>query len=111
MGSIQAELSFRGLLTRVETGGQPDREQFVVALLNTKNKIIGLNIVSVGVLSSTQVHPREVLKPAILANSSAMILCHNLPSNDLTPSPDDLEVTLKKSSRQQTLSESRYMST
>ncbi|MDO8971436.1 MAG: JAB domain-containing protein, partial [Saprospiraceae bacterium] len=63
--------------------------------LNAKNKIIGLNIVSVGVLSSAQVHPREVLKPAILANSSAMILCHNHPSNDLSPSTDDLEVTRK----------------
>jgi len=77
------------------TRGQPDREQFVVAMLNAKNIIIGLNIVSVGVLSSAQVHPREVLKPAILANSSAMILCHNHPSNDLSPSTDDLEVTRK----------------
>ena len=77
------------------TRGQPDREQFVVALLNAKNKIIGLNIVSVGVLSSAPIHPREVLKPAILANSSAMILCHNHPSNDLSPSTDDLEVTRK----------------
>lgn len=77
------------------TRGQPDREQFVVALLNAKNKIIGLNIVSVGILSSAPIHPREVLKPAILANSSAMILCHNHPSGDLTPSPDDLEVTRK----------------
>jgi DNA repair protein RadC len=77
------------------TRGQPDREQFVVALLNAKNAIIGLNIVSVGVLSSTLVSPREVLKPAILANSAAMILCHNHPSNDLSPSTDDLEVTRK----------------
>jgi DNA repair protein RadC len=77
------------------TRGQPDREQFVVAMLNTKNKIIGLNIVSVGILSSTLVSPREVLKPAILANSSAMILCHNHPSNDLSPSVDDLEITRK----------------
>jgi DNA repair protein RadC len=77
------------------TRGQPDREQFVVAMLNAKNIIIGLNIVSVGVLSSAQVHPREVLKPAILVNSSAMILCHNHPSNDLSPSTDDLEVTRK----------------
>jgi len=77
------------------TRGQPDREQFVVALLNAKNKIIGLNIVSVGVLSSAPIHPREVLKPAILANSSAMILCHNHPSNDISPSTDDLEVTRK----------------
>ena len=77
------------------TKGQPDREQFVVALLNAKNELIGLNIVSVGSLSSAPVHPREVLKPAILANSAAMILAHNHPSNDLDPSPDDLAITKK----------------
>ncbi len=69
------------------TRGQSDRKQFFVAMLNAKNNIIGLNIVSVGALSSAPVHPREMLKPAILCNSSAMILCHNHPSNDLTPCP------------------------
>ncbi|BBO74553.1 DNA repair protein RadC [Desulfosarcina widdelii] len=77
------------------TKGQPDREQFVVTLLNSKNEIIGLNIVSVGGLSSAPVHPREVLKPAILANAAAMVLAHNHPSNDLEPSPDDINVTKK----------------
>ena len=77
------------------TKGQPDREQFVVALLNAKNEMIGLNIVSVGALSSAPVHPREVLKPAILANFAAMILCHNHPSKDLDPSPDDIAITRK----------------
>ena len=77
------------------TKGQPDREQFVVALLNTKNEMIGLNIVSVGALSSAPVHPREVLKPAILGNSAAIILCHNHPSNDLEPSLDDIAITNK----------------
>jgi DNA repair protein RadC len=77
------------------TKGQPDREQFVVALLNAKNEMIGLNIVSVGALSSAPVHPREVLKPAILANAAAMILAHNHPSNDLEPSPDDIAITRK----------------
>ena len=61
----------------IKTQGQPDREQFCVILLSVKNEIIGLNIVSIGGLSSASVHPREVLKPAILANSAAMILCHN----------------------------------
>ncbi len=75
--------------------GQPDREQFVVVLLNAKNEMIGLNIVSVGGLSSAAVHPREVLKPAILANSAAMILSHNHPSNDLEPSHDDIAITRK----------------
>jgi len=76
-----------------KTQGQPDREQFCVILLNTKNEIIGLNIVSTGDLSSAKVHPREVLKPAILSNSAAMILCHNHPSGDLSPSPEDIEIT------------------
>ena len=77
----------------IKTQGQPDREQFCVILLNSKNEIIGLNIVSIGGLSSASAHPSEVLKPAILANSAAIILCHNHPSNNLEPSPDDLAIT------------------
>ena len=81
--------------TLILNKGQPDREQFVVLLLNTKNEVIGLNIVSVGALSSAPVHPREVLKPAILANSAAIILAHNHPSNDLSPSQEDIGITRK----------------
>ena len=77
----------------IESQGQPDREQFCVILLNAKNEIIGLNIVSTGNLSSAPVHPREVLKPAILSNSAAMILSHNHPSGDMSPSPEDIEIT------------------
>ncbi len=77
----------------IESQGQPDREQFCVIMLNSKNEIIGLNIVSTGDLTSAQVHPREVLKPAILSNSAAMILCHNHPSGDLSPSPEDIAIT------------------
>jgi DNA repair protein RadC len=77
------------------TKGQPDREQFVLVLLNAKNKMIGLNIVSVGGLSSAPVHPREVLEPAILANAAAMILAQNHPSKDLEPSSDDIAITRK----------------
>ena len=90
--SQQAQALIQNLIL---TKGQPDREQFVVALLNAKNEMIGLNIVSVGGLSSAPVHPREVLKPAILANAAAMILAHNHPSNDLEPSPDDIAITKK----------------
>ncbi|MCA1787179.1 MAG: JAB domain-containing protein [Desulfobacteraceae bacterium] len=79
----------------ISTLGQPDREQFCVILLNTKNKIIGLNIVSVGDLRHAVVHPREVLKCAILANASSMILCHNHPSEDLIPSVSDKKITEK----------------
>ena len=83
----------RALKSLIEAQGQPDREQFCILMLNAKNKIIGLNIVSTGSLSSATVHPREVLKPAILANSAAMILCHNHPSGTLTPSPEDIAIT------------------
>ena len=75
--------------------GQPDREQFCVLMLNAKNMIIGMNIVSIGGVSSAPVHPREVLKPAILANACALILAHNHPSGDLTPSNADKAITQK----------------
>lgn len=77
----------------IQTRGQPDREQFCIILLNAKNQMIGVNIVSTGCLTSASVHPREVLKPAILANACGMILCHNHPSNDLTPSEADIYLT------------------
>ncbi len=70
-----------------------DREHFVVMLLNGKNRIIGINTVSIGSLSSSLAHPREVLKPAILCNAAAIIVAHNHPSGQLTPSPEDLDVT------------------
>jgi DNA repair protein RadC len=75
------------------TRGQPDREQFIVAMLNSNNALIGFNIVSVGSLSAAPVHPREVLKPAIIASSASIILCHNHPSGNLQPSEDDRLVT------------------
>jgi DNA repair protein RadC len=75
--------------------GQPDREQFCVLMLNAKNVTIGMNIVSVGGLTSAPVHPRDVLKPAILANAAALILSHNHPSGDLTPSSADKAITQK----------------
>jgi DNA repair protein RadC len=79
----------------IKTYGQSDREQFCVALLNNKNEVIGLNIVSIGVVSYAHVHPREVLKPAILASATAMILCHNHPSEDVSPSREDESITAR----------------
>ncbi len=88
--SSEAQIVIRNLINAL---GQPDREQFCVLLLDAKNKTIGLNIVSTGSLSSAAVHPREVLKPAILANASAMILAHNHPSGELMPSAEDKAIT------------------
>ncbi|MBU7006321.1 RadC family protein [Phosphitispora fastidiosa] len=70
-----------------------DRENFVVMMVDTKHKIIGINTVSVGTLNSSPVHPREVFKPAMLANAAAVILGHNHPSGEVKASPEDIEVT------------------
>ena len=69
------------------------KEQFVVILLNNKNKVIGTEVVSEGSLSSSIVHPREVYAPAILHHAAAIMVAHNHPSGDPKPSTEDEEVT------------------
>ena len=69
------------------------KEQFVVILLNNKNKVIGTEVVSEGSLSSSIVHPREVFAPAILHHAAAIMAAHNHPSGDPKPSIEDEEVT------------------
>lgn len=71
----------------------PDVETFIVVLLSTRRKIIGHTVVSTGTLDTTLVHPREVFKPAIVASAAAMVLIHNHPSGDPSPSEDDIKVT------------------
>jgi DNA repair protein RadC len=73
--------------------GPVDREHFLVALLDRKNRVIGLNIVAIGSLTAAVVHPREVFNPAILANAAALVLCHNHPSGDVQPSQEDRTLT------------------
>lgn len=69
-------------------------EQFVVVHLNSKHEPIGLQVVSHGTLSASLVHPREVFKAALLANSYAIIVAHNHPSGSkLEPSREDKGTT------------------
>jgi DNA repair protein RadC len=70
-----------------------DRENFVVVLLNTKNEVIETSTVSVGTLSASLVHPREVFKPAVRASAASVVLVHNHPSGKVEPSREDREVT------------------
>lgn len=70
-----------------------DREIFAVMLLNTKNHVVGINVVSIGSLTASVVHPREVFKAAILANAASVILTHNHPSGDPSPSREDIGIT------------------
>lgn len=69
------------------------REQFVVVLLNTKNRVVGQEVISEGSLNSSVVHAREVFAPAILQHAAAILVAHNHPSGDPTPSREDREVT------------------
>lgn len=80
------------------------KEKFVVMLLATNNTVIGLNVVSVGDLSSSVVSPREVFQPAILGNAAAVVVAHNHPSGNPEPSKQDIQVTRKLSDAGDTLS-------
>lgn len=73
--------------------GDVDREHFVVACLDTKNQPTNISTVHIGSLNASIVHPREVLKTAILSNAASIICCHPHPSGDPTPSPEDIEIT------------------
>lgn len=70
-----------------------DREHFKVACLDTKHRIIGVHTVAIGSLSVAIVHPREVFKIAVLLSAAALVLIHNHPSGDPSPSSEDLELT------------------
>ena len=70
-----------------------EKEVFGVFCLNTQLRVIKREIISIGILDASIIHPREVFRPAILNNSSKIILIHNHPSGDKTPSSEDLEIT------------------
>jgi DNA repair protein RadC len=70
-----------------------DVECFVVLLLNTRRKILGHCLISTGTLDTILVHPREVFRPAVIGASAAVVLMHNHPSGDPTPSEADIKVT------------------
>jgi DNA repair protein RadC len=70
-------------------------EQFGVVLLDTKHRVLRVSVVSVGSLDTTIVHPREVFRAAVGARAAALVLFHNHPSGDPTPSADDVALTAR----------------
>lgn len=72
-----------------------DREHFRAILLDVKNQVLDVVTVSVGTLNSSLVHPRELFKDAIRVSSAGVILVHNHPSGDPTPSEDDKGLTIR----------------
>jgi DNA repair protein RadC len=70
-----------------------EREYFVLIFLSQKNRVIGVSTVSIGSLTASIVHPREVFKGAILSNAASIICGHNHPSGDCQPSREDRALT------------------
>lgn len=69
--------------------GPADREHCVVLLLGARHEPLGVHTVSIGTLNEALVHPREVFKVALLAGAHSIIVAHNHPSGECTPSPED----------------------
>lgn len=97
-GSILYDI--RKIVTPSEAAGlgrkfleEADREQVMVCCLDTKNQPVSMNVVSVGCLNSTIVHPREIFKVAILSNAASIIMFHNHPSGDPEPSKEDISIS------------------
>jgi DNA repair protein RadC len=70
-----------------------DKEHFMILILNTKNRILSKEVISIGTLNSAIVHPREVFKPAIIKGAASIICVHNHPSGDPAPSSEDKKLT------------------
>ncbi len=73
--------------------GARDKECFVTLYLDSRNRLLGRDEVSVGSLDTTLAHPREVFEKAVRARAASVVVCHNHPSGDPRPSDDDLRLT------------------
>jgi len=92
LGNSRATADF---VCRVMIPANADKEYFVAIYLDGKHRAMAVTTISVGCLTSSLVHPREVFRPAIALCASALILAHNHPSGDPTPSPEDVEITAR----------------
>lgn len=70
-----------------------DREHFACIYLDAKNAPLAWRVIAIGTLTGCLVHPREVFRPALIVGAASVICLHNHPSAELTPSPEDLQVT------------------
>lgn len=96
-----SKMEFQGVVNSPQDAAQlvlrelslADKEHFMIIMLNTKHRVIAKKTISIGHLHASLVHPREMFKEAIRRSSAAVILVHNHPSGDLTPSKDDISTT------------------
>jgi len=79
-------------LVKDELAGS-DREMLLSIMLTVKNDLIGVETVSIGSITASTTTGREIFKSAILANAVSIVICHNHPSGELIPSPEDIAMT------------------
>lgn len=87
---IESEEDFYDYVKELE---DYDKEQFVAVYVDTRNRVLGTHIVSIGTVNASLVHPREVFKPAFFLNAASVLIAHNHPSGDPEPSDADIEMT------------------
>lgn len=87
---IRSPLDVLPLLSDIK---DQQREHFLCLYLNARNQVIHKEVVSIGSLSSSIVHPREVFQPAVSHAAASVVLAHNHPSGDVSPSQDDIDLT------------------
>src|SRR5687767_10851024 len=90
--SQQVAKVFLDLLTLNDKIDQ-DKEHFYVMHLNIKNRVTLVELVSLGTLNASLVHPRETFRRAVIAGSASIIVAHNHPSGEVEPSEEDTKVT------------------
>lgn len=93
-GTVQPILRPDNMECFVEPMKYYAEEHFVAFFLNARNEITGYSEISKGTVNASLVHPREVFKPAIMANSVSILVAHNHPGGSLKPSPEDLDTTV-----------------
>jgi len=88
-----ALLSSQDVYTKLRPYAKADREMMLILHLDNKNKIIEIETHTIGAVDSSAVYPREVFRSALAYNSSSIIMAHNHPSGDCTPSREDIQIT------------------
>ena len=89
---LSSSASVAGLLSFLN---KETKEHFIALHLDSKNRLLCLEIVSVGSLNASIVHPREVFKSVLLSSAAALIVAHNHPSGNTQPSREDIELTTR----------------
>ena len=95
MTKIRSPVDINTLITEVMQDLDAQREHCFCISMDTKNQIKSVDVISIGTLNANIVHPREIFYTAICHRAASVIISHNHPSGDPTPSKEDIEVTEK----------------